>query len=76
MAYTPLISVGYTQTLTQNVAYATPSNATFIQSNTALEASMDNSNWSVLANSTTGTTFVPPFVRCTTAAPIVICKRY
>lgn len=76
MAATPQISIGYTQTLTQNTVYALPSGTVFLQSSAALETSLDNSNWATLANSTTGVQTSATFARCTSGAAIVSVKRY
>lgn len=73
---TEMLSAGYTHTLTQNVVYALPAKVVFLRSSAALEVSVDNSTWVLLASSTTGTQAVSPYVRCTTGTAILALKEY
>lgn len=73
---TPLIQVGVPTTLAQNVVYATPARGCYIFSQAALEVSYDGNTFVTMAVSATNSSplVAAPFVRCTTASPIVTCK--
>jgi hypothetical protein len=76
MAYISELTAGSTYTMTQNVVYGIPSRVVFIHSSAVLQTSLDNSSYSDLAATTTGTQLVDPFVKCTTGNAIVAVKVY
>lgn len=68
------IQVGVPTVITQNVVYALPASKCFIQALAAVEVSIDNSTWAVLASSTTGAASGAVYVRCTTGNTTIVCK--
>jgi len=73
---TQSIQVGVPTTITQNVVYATPARACVVTSSAALEISMDGSTFVAMSVSATNAAplVAAPFIRCTTASPIVVCR--
>jgi hypothetical protein len=70
------VPIGVPTLLTQNVPIALPNKLVFISSTLAIESSLDNSTWAALTGAnTTGVNTVARFIRCTTGAPTVLCKR-
>lgn len=69
------LSPGKAISITQNIVYALPSQVVRVQSLAAVEISLDNSTYAVLANSTTGTETGAMYVRCTSGTTTIICKR-
>lgn len=68
------IQVGVATIITQNVVYAMPARKCFVQALAAVEVSIDNSTWAVLAASTTGAASAAVYVRCTTGNTTIVCK--
>lgn len=72
---TQLLQVGVATVITQNVVYALPARISRVQALAAVEVSIDNSTWAVLANSTTtGAETSAIYARCTTGDTTVVCK--
>lgn len=71
-----VLQKGIAQTITQNVAYALPTELVYIQSSAVVETSLDNSTYAAVSASTTGVLTAALFVRCTTANAIISCKQY
>ena len=73
---TELIQKGVATALVQDTIYALPANAVYVRSTAAVEVSLvvETTGFTVLANSTTGTTTAAAFVRCTSGATTILCK--
>jgi hypothetical protein len=72
---TTLIPHGIPFAMTEDVEYALPTCINYVQATVAVEASVDGVTWAALTNGTTGVTTAANFVRCTTAASVIIVKR-
>jgi len=69
---TVMITTGITNTLTQNTTYALPSKSVWLQSSAVIQTSLDATNWTDVAASTTGVHIVAPFVRQTSSTTGVV----
>lgn len=70
------IPIGQTCILNQNESYTLPVKVVYITSTVALESSIDEVAWTIIAQSTTGVLTAAKFVRCPTASAIVMCKAH
>jgi hypothetical protein len=73
---TELLRTGVSNALTQNVVYALPAVAVFLQSTVAVELAVDGSTFVLNTATTTGIQTAALAVRCTTAASICTIKRF
>ena len=71
---TTSVTIGPAFTFVQNTVYALPARQVRVMSTIALEVSVDNSAWTAVAASTTGTDITGVFTRCTTGAAIAVFK--
>ena len=70
------LSPGMPWQIAQNTAYALPACQVMLHSTAAVELSIDGTLWVASATAhTTGMVTAAAFVRCTTGASNVICKR-
>jgi len=70
-----VIQKGVATPILQNVVYVLPTEAVYIQSLAVVETSIDNSTFTAITASTTGTITTAIFVRCTTGNTTLVCKR-
>jgi hypothetical protein len=72
---TPLISGGPWVTIAQNVIYALPSRQVYIQSNVAIESSIDGTTFTALTGAnTTGVLTSATFIRSTLGPANIVAK--
>lgn len=71
---TTLLSIGYVQTLTQNVAFALPARQVRVMTSLAVDVSLDGAAWANLANATTGADCTAAFIRCTAGNGLFIAR--
>jgi hypothetical protein len=71
---TTMLLIGPTTTLTQNIVYAMPARQVRVLSSTMLQVSVDNSTFTDVSATTTGTDVTAGWVKCTTAGPVVLCR--
>ena len=71
---TEVLTIGPTHTLTQSIVYAMPARQVRVLSSAVLLVSVDNSTFTDLAATTTGTDVTAGWTKCTTAAAVVICR--
>jgi len=71
---TTSLLIGPTHTLTQSVVYALPARQVRMLSSAVLEVSVDNSSFTAVAATTTGTDVTAGWTRCTTGAAVVVCR--
>jgi hypothetical protein len=71
---TTSLLIGPTQTLTQSVVYALPARQVRMLSSAVLEVSVDNSSFTAVAATTTGTDVTAGWAKCTTGAAVVVCR--
>lgn len=70
---TTLLSIGPVQDITQNIVYALPAKAVWLQSLAVVETAVDTT-FTTLAASTTGVITSAVFVRCTTGNTKIVLK--
>lgn len=70
-----ILDPGGVYTVTTTTICALPPVVVRVQSSAACEVSLDQTNWSILANSTTGAETGAMFVRCTTGQMVIAVKR-
>jgi len=66
--------IGPTNTLTQNIAYALPARQVRLMSVAVLQVSVDGSNYTDVAATTTGTDVTAVFAKCTTGDTVAVCR--
>lgn len=65
---TQMLVSGITNILTQNVIYALPARNVWLQTSVVIQTSLDGSNFTDVAASTTGVHVVAPFIKNTNSS--------
>jgi hypothetical protein len=74
---TEVVAIGREHAFAQTTAYAMPARPCRVHSTVALDFSPNNSTWTTVTATTTGTDFASGFVRCTIATNCVgVFKTY
>ena len=68
---TQLLPTGTAVVINQNQVYALPARSCMVTTTAPCDTSIDGTTWTAL---TSGTIVAATFLRCTTAAPTVVCK--